>query len=107
MHPGQRVLTCLSRNVVPSSRTTSFSRVRCVIRLVGKLCFFDNFRPLYGFSAVPFQGYFSIRKRQIMLPCVRICFLAAPFYGSSHNEIGSYPRLCFHLILVQASPVGS
>jgi len=33
--------------VVPPSRTTSFSRVRCVIRLVGKLCFFDNFRSHY------------------------------------------------------------
>src|SRR5947208_12829596 len=48
MHPGQRVLTCLSRKAVPSSRATSFSRVRCVVRLVGKLCFFDNFRPHYG-----------------------------------------------------------
>ncbi len=48
MHPEQKVLTCLSRKAVPSSRTTSFSRVMCVVRLVGKLCFFDNFRPYYG-----------------------------------------------------------
>src|SRR2546421_10884021 len=48
MRPGQRVLACLSRKAVASSRTTSFSSLRCVVRLVGKLCFFDNFRPHYG-----------------------------------------------------------
>src|SRR5260370_42293215 len=48
MRPGQRVLACLSRTAVASSRTTSFSSVRCIVRLVGTLCFFDNFRPQYG-----------------------------------------------------------
>ena len=48
MHPGQRVLACLSRTAVTSSPTTSFSSVRCIVRLVGKLCFFDNFRTHYG-----------------------------------------------------------
>jgi hypothetical protein len=27
----------------------------------------------------------SIAVRQIILPCARICFLSAPFYGSSHK----------------------
>src|SRR5713101_9352099 len=57
--------------------------------LSGKLCFFDNFRPLYGCSTVPFQGSFSIRKRQIMLHGVRICFLSAPNYGISHTTVNT------------------
>ncbi len=45
---GQRVLPCLSRKVVPSTRTTSFSSFGRVVRLVGTLCFSDNFRTHYG-----------------------------------------------------------
>jgi len=32
------------------------------------------------------RKHVSIRVRQIMLPCARICFLSAPFYGSSHRN---------------------
>ncbi len=31
------------------------------------------------------RKHVSIAVRQIMLPCARICFLAAPFYASSHS----------------------
>jgi hypothetical protein len=32
------------------------------------------------------RKHLSIRVRQIMLQCARICFFSAPFYGSSHNS---------------------
>src|SRR6266571_160307 len=31
------------------------------------------------------RKHLSIRVRQIILPCARICFLSAPFYASSHR----------------------
>jgi hypothetical protein len=34
------------------------------------------------------RKHLSIAVRQIILPCARICFLSAPFYGSSH-KLGS------------------
>src|SRR6266567_3740834 len=54
--------------------------------LSSKLCFFDNFQTIYGFSLVPFLKYLSIQKRQLIIHCARICFFSAPHYGISHNN---------------------
>jgi hypothetical protein len=35
------------------------------------------------------RKHLSIAVRQIMLLCARICFLSAPFYGSSHTMIAT------------------
>jgi hypothetical protein len=41
------------------------------------------------------RKHVSIAVRQIMLPCARICFLAAPFYASSHKVVGCNDRFAY------------
>ena len=51
------------------------------------------------------RKHLGIGERQIMLPCARICFLSAPFYGSSHTDIGS--KLTFFLAVPRLLPHAS
>ncbi len=51
------------------------------------------------------RKHLSIAVRQIMLYGARICFLSAPFYGSSHTDIGS--KLTFFLAVPRLLPHAS
>jgi hypothetical protein len=82
------------RNAVTLSLTTSLSIVRCIVRLVDKLCFFDNFRTLYGEFNVPCPKTFEHPSATDYSSLRQDMPFSATFYSSSHREC-SIPLLRF------------